>query len=124
MTIEITNQGIVGQQTAHSEQTKSGAADKHSNQSQLESGKPVETTVKVSDNGQRINAAIQAGTELARKAPVVDTKRVEATIAKVKNRSLDALGNAEQRLASAERIAERLLELDNELPPPKDFDEA
>ena len=119
MTIEISNQGVLGQPLTPGEETNSGAAQKHSNNARVETGRPIDS-VQLTENAQRI----QAITESISTLPVVDVNRVDAAKAKIQSRMLDILGNTEQQLASAEKIADKLIAIEQELPQTKDFDKA
>lgn len=112
MTIEIGNSITQGLPPAPGEETQSGAAQKNRSAPQQETGKP-EDTITLSENAQRF-AALQ---ESISSEPVHDTKRIEAAMQKIKNGELDILSdNVETRLESSEKIAQRLLSIDQELP--------
>lgn len=113
MTIEIGNSINLRHSASPNEDTKSGLAEKHSTQAQVETGAPVDS-IQITENAQRLQSLQEAISSL----PVVDTKKVEAAVSKIQNRTLDILGRAEQKLNSAEKIAEKLLALEQDFPSP------
>ena len=113
MPIEISNQITLGQTPNPGEETTTGQAQNRASQSEAETGRAVDTTIKISDGAERL----QQLTESIAQLPAVEPEKVEAAQTEIRNGELGILSkDIKQKLASAEEIAAKILAFDTDLP--------
>jgi len=113
--IEPSNNLIQNRAKPAGEEALHGQTERNNTQAQAESGEPV-PSVQVSEKARQLNSAIEAASKSAGSQSVVDMARVNAVRDKLQNGQIDILQDMETRLASAEKIADKLLEIDTNLP--------
>lgn len=121
--IEPSNSVVSGQPRPAAEEAQTGLTARNQNQAKAESGKHSDS-VQVSEQARLLQSALEAAHKSAGKEAVVDMERVNTLKERIKKGELDTLKGMEQKLASAEKIANRMLEIDQQLPVAKLSDEA
>ncbi len=121
MSIEISNYTTFGQPLESGKETKTGEAQIRANKAHQETGTSIEC-LTTTENASRCDLTstarlLQQLAEAISTEPAVDPKRVEATVAKINSGRLGILkSNTEEKLNSAEKIANQLLDMDAQLP--------